>query len=155
MNYWLMKTEPDVFSISDLKKCKNQTEPWDGIRNYQARNYMRDDMKIGDLIFIYHSNCDKIGIVGVAEVASEPYPDFSQFNKKSKYFDPKSSQENPRWILVDVKYKYEYKDTVTLSELKDIEELQDMRLLQKGNRLSVFPVEPAHFQYIDKIGLQK
>lgn len=146
-----MKTEPNVFSITDLKNCKNQTEPWDGIRNYQARNYMRDDMKIGDKIFIYHSNCDIIGIVGVATVASEPYPDFTQFDEKSKYFDAKSSKDNPRWILVDVKYEYEYTKTIALAELKNYTELEDMRLLQKGNRLSMFPVDEKHFKFINKL----
>ncbi|MGB5397330.1 MAG: EVE domain-containing protein, partial [Gammaproteobacteria bacterium] len=102
MNYWLMKSEPDVFSIDDLKKVK--TEPWDGIRNYQARNMMRDEMKIGDEIFFYHSSCKTPGIVGLARVASKPYPDPTQFNKKSRYFDPKSSEDDPRWYLVDIEF---------------------------------------------------
>lgn len=149
MNYWLMKTEPNVFSIDDLIACKNQTEPWDGIRNYQARNFMRDDMKIGDKVFIYHSNAAEIGIAGVAEVASEPYPDFTQFDPKSKYFDAKSSEEKPRWILVDVKFVKKYKRIITLAELKDHTELAAMRLLQKGNRLSVMPVGADEFAFID------
>ncbi len=144
-----MKTEPNVFSIDDLIACKNQTEPWDGIRNYQARNFMRDDMKIGDKIFIYHSNAAEIGIAGVAEVASEPYPDFTQFDPKSKYFDAKSSEENPRWILVDVKFIKKYKRIITLAELKEHDALAEMRLIAKGNRLSVMPVTANEFAFID------
>ena len=105
MNYWLMKSEPDAFGIDDLRSRPRKTEPWDGVRNYQARNFMRDDMKKGDLIFFYHSNCKVPGIVGIAEVASAPYPDPTQFDPDSKYFDPKSDPDDPRWILVDVKYK--------------------------------------------------
>jgi predicted RNA-binding protein with PUA-like domain len=144
-----MKTEPNVFSIDHLMACKNQTEPWDGIRNYQARNFMRDDMVIGEKIFIYHSNAAEIGIVGVAEVASKPYPDPTQFDSKSKYFDAKSKIDNPRWILVDVKFVKKYPRIITLAELKTHDKLQSMRLLQKGNRLSVMPVLESEFAYID------
>lgn len=148
MKYWLMKSEPDVFSIDDLKK--NKTEPWDGVRNYQARNFMRDDMKIGDTVLFYHSNCDTIGITGVAEVCKESYPDFTSWDKKSKYFDPKSSEENPRWFMVDVKFKAKFKEVITLQEVKETKSLKDMRLIQKGNRLSIMPVTKKEFDIILK-----
>lgn len=150
MRYWLMKSEPDVFSIDDLKKVKK--EPWDGVRNYQARNFMRDDMKIGDKILFYHSNCDVPGVVGLAEVSKEAFPDHTAFDKKSKYFDPKSDPDNPRWMMVEVKYKKKFKRTVSLKEMKDIKKLEDMRLLQRGNRLSVMPVEKKEFEHIVKLG---
>ena len=116
MAYWLMKSEPDAYSIDDLKRDKR--EPWDGIRNYQARNMMRDDMKIGDEVFFYHSNCKEPGIVGIMKAASKPYPDPTQFDKNSKSFDPKSDPDNPRWCLVDVAYKRKLKRTITLAEIK-------------------------------------
>ncbi len=147
--YWLMKSEPDVFSFDDLKKKK--TEPWTGVRNYQARNFMRDDMKPGDLIFFYHSSCEVPGIAGIAAVASTPYPDPTQFDKKSEYFDPKATKENPRWFLVDVKFEKELKRIITLEELKKEKELSEMRLLSKGNRLSILPVTPDEFEYILKL----
>ena len=143
MNYWLMKSEPDVYGIDDLKRDKR--EPWDGIRNYQARNMMRDDMKIGDLAFFYHSNCKEPGIVGVMKIVSEPYPDPTQFDKKSKYYDPKSSKDDPRWCLVDVGYKRKLKRTITLSEIRDAKGLDGLILTRKGNRLSIMPVEKAHW----------
>lgn len=146
MKYWLMKSEPDAFSIDDLKKVK--VEPWDGIRNYQARNFMRDQMQIGDQVFFYHSNCDEVGIVGVMKVSSKPYPDPTAFDKKSKYFDPKSDPENPRWMLVDVRFVKKLKRTVTLSELKQYSQLDGMQLLKKGNRLSIMPVEKSHWDFI-------
>ena len=116
MAHWLMKSEPDVYGIDDLKRDKR--EPWDGIRNYQARNMMRDDMRVGDDVFFYHSNCKVPGIVGLAKVASKPYPDPTQFDPESKYYDPKSSEENPRWCLVDVKFVRKLKRTISLTELK-------------------------------------
>jgi predicted RNA-binding protein with PUA-like domain len=146
MNYWLMKSEPDTFSIDDLKRKKH--EAWDGVRNYQARNFMRDDMRVGDSVFFYHSNCAEPGIAGLAEVASDAYPDPSQFDPKSKYFDPGSSRDNPRWMLVDVKFVKKLKRVITLDELKDHKALADMRLLRKGNRLSVMPVEAAEWRYV-------
>jgi predicted RNA-binding protein with PUA-like domain len=146
MNYWLMKSEPDTFSIDDLKRKKH--EAWDGVRNYQARNFMRDDMRVGDSVFFYHSNCPEPGIAGLAEVASDAYPDPSQFDPKSKYFDPGSSRDNPRWMLVDVKFVKKLKRVITLDELKDHKALADMRLLRKGNRLSVMPVEAAEWRYV-------
>lgn len=146
MNYWLMKSEPDTFSIDDLKRKKR--EAWDGVRNYQARNFMRDGMRVGDRVFFYHSNCAEPGIAGIAEVASDAYPDPSQFDPKSKYFDPGSSRDQPRWMLVDVKFVKKLKRTVTLDELKHHSSLAEMTLLRKGNRLSVMPVDAADWKYI-------
>lgn len=146
MNYWLMKSEPEAFSIDDLKRKK--LEPWDGVRNYQARNFMRDGMRPGDKVFFYHSNCAVPGIVGIAEVATDAYPDPTQFDPKSKYFDAASSRDNPRWMLVDVKFVKKLKRTISLDELKDHRALAGMLLLRKGNRLSVMPVEAAHWKYI-------
>ncbi len=146
MNHWLMKSEPDAFSIDDLKRKKR--EPWDGVRNYQARNFMRDGMRPGDQVFFYHSNCTVPGIVGIAEVATDAYPDPSQFDPKSKYFDAGSSRDNPRWMLVDVKFVKKLKRTISLDELKGDPALEGMALLRKGNRLSVMPVEAAHWKHI-------
>lgn len=146
MNYWLMKSEPDVFSIDDLKQVR--VEPWDGIRNYQARNFMRDEMRIGDQAFFYHSNCDEPGIVGIMKVASKPYPDHTQFEPDSRYHDPKSDPDNPRWILVDVRFVRKLKRTVTLAEMRREPELEGMRLLMRGNRLSVMPVDKPHWDHI-------
>ena len=146
MKYWLMKSEPDAFSIDDLKR--KQREPWDGVRNYQARNFMRDDMRPGDKVFFYHSNCKPPGIVGIAEVATDAYPDPSQFDPKSNYFDAGSSRENPRWMLVDLKFVKKLKRTITLDQLKQDATLADMPLVRKGNRLSVMPVEAAHWKHI-------
>lgn len=149
VNYWLMKSEPDVFGIDDLKSRKDQTEPWDGVRNYQARNMMRDDMKKGDQIFFYHSNCDVPGIVGIAEVVREGYPDHTSWDPESKYYDPKSNEENPRWFMVDVKYKKKFKRTISLNELREhAQVLSDLALLRKGNRLSINPVSKDQWDYI-------
>ena len=144
--YWLMKSEPDAFSIDDLKR-KGQ-EHWDGVRNYQARNFMRDGMRVGDKVFFYHSNCAEPGIVGIAEVATDAYPDPSQFDPDSKYFDPGSSRDQPRWMLVDVKFVKKLKRTISLDELKGDTALAEMPLLRKGNRLSVMPVAAADWRYI-------
>ncbi len=146
MQYWLMKSEPDAFSISDLEKAG--TEPWDGIRNYQARNFMRDDMEIGDLIFFYHSSCKVPGIVGVMEVASESYSDFTAFDPDAKYYDMKSHPEKPIWMMVDVRFVKKLDSPITLQTLKQKPELDGMRLLQKGNRLSIMPVEKVHWDVI-------
>jgi len=146
MAYWLMKSEPDVYSIDDLKKDKR--EPWDGIRNYQVRNMFRDQMKIGDLAFFYHSNCKPPAVVGIMSIVSKAYPDPTQFDLKSRYFDGKSDPENPRWLLVDVKYKRKLKREITLSELKEHKKLQDFRLNQRGNRLSVIPVTKKEWDLI-------
>jgi predicted RNA-binding protein with PUA-like domain len=150
MNYWLMKSEPDAFSIDDLKRKKQ--EAWDGVRNYQARNFMRDGMRPGDKVFFYHSNCAVPGIVGIAKVATEAYPDPSQFDPKSKYFDPGSSRDKPRWMLVDVKFMRKLKRTISLKELQADPALDGMVLLRKGSRLSVQPVEAAHWEHI--LGLE-
>lgn len=150
-NYWLMKSEPDVFSIDDLKACPNSTDHWDGVRNYQARNFMRDGMKKGDQILFYHSNCKPPGIAGIAKVAREAYPDHTAFDKKSKYFDAKSDPENPRWMMVDVKYVKKFKQVISLDELKEIPELSQMKVVQKGNRLSITPVTAEEFKFITNL----
>jgi len=147
MKYWLMKTEPEEFSIDALAKVGR--EPWSGVRNYQARNYMMKDMKVGDGILFYHSNTDIPGVVGVAEVVSETYPDPSQFKKKSDYYDPTSKPEQPRWWLVDVGFKRKLKRTISLDELKaKADQLGDFALTQRGNRLSVLPVSAAQWKFI-------
>ena len=146
MKHWLMKSEPDAYSIDDLER--DGRDMWDGIRNYQARNMMRDDMKIGDQVFFYHSNCKEPGIVGIAKVASEPYPDPTQFDKKSKYYDPKSKQDDPRWCLVDVEFVRKTRRNVTLTEIKAQKSLEDMILTRKGNRLSIMPVSKKHWDKI-------
>ena len=146
MNYWLMKTEPDEFSIDDLATRK--TEPWSGVRNYQARNYMRDGMRVGDRVLFYHSSCAEPGIVGIAEVSRAAYPDPTQFDPRSDYFDAGSKRDEPRWLTVDVKFKRKLKRNITLTELKDRRELRDLVLLRPGNRLSVLPVSKAHWDFI-------
>jgi len=144
--YWLMKSEPDAYSIDDLKR--DGTEPWDGIRNYQARNMMRDDMKIGDGVLFYHSSCKVPAVVGIAKVASGPYPDPTQFDPKAKYYDEKSTDENPRWILVDIAFERKLSRDITLAELKEHPALADFRLNQRGNRLSIFPVDKKHWDLV-------
>ncbi len=151
MNYWLMKSEPDVFSIDHLRKMPRKTEHWDGIRNYQARNFMRDDMKKGDLAFFYHSNCEEPGIVGIMEIASAAYPDHTAFEPGQKYFDEKSTPENPRWMMVDVKFKKKFKKNVSLASLKEEKKLSKMRLVQRGNRLSILPVTASEWKCILKM----
>ena len=146
MNYWLMKSEPDDYSIDDLER--DGVEMWDGIRNYQARNTMRDDMKVGDEVFFYHSSCKVPGIVGIARVASEPYPDPTQFDTKSKYYDPKSDKADPRWCLVDIEFVRKTSRNITLTEIKAEKSLADMVLTRKGNRLSIMPVSKAHWKKI-------
>ena len=141
-----MKSEPDVFGIDDLEKVG--TEPWDGVRNYQARNFMRDEMQIGDGVLFYHSNCKPPGVAGLAEVASEAYPDPTQFDPESKYYDPKSSEDNPRWLLVDVRFVRKLKRTISLTELKEMPELDGFALTRRGNRLSIMPVDPEHWDLI-------
>lgn len=148
MNYWLMKSEPNEFGIDDLSAKPNQTEHWDGVRNYQARNMMRDQMKIGDLVFFYHSNCDAPGIVGIARIAREGYPDHLAFDPDDKHFDPKSTPNNPRWFMVDVQFVRKFARTITLQELKPYPELSDLALLRRGNRLSIMPVTQAQWEFI-------
>jgi predicted RNA-binding protein with PUA-like domain len=145
MKHWLMKSEPDAFSIDDLKRRKR--EPWSGVRNYQARNFMRQ-MQPGDGVLFYHSSTAVPGVVGLAEVASLPYPDPTQFQKKSDYFDPKSTREEPRWSLVDVAFVRKLPRTITLEELKQVDALEGFALLQRGNRLSVLPVTAAQWRTI-------
>jgi predicted RNA-binding protein with PUA-like domain len=146
MQYWLMKSEPSCYSIDDLKRDK--ITHWDGVRNYQARNMMRDQMKCKDQVFFYHSNAKPTGIVGIAEVVKEGYHDFTAMDPNSDHPDPKSTEENPRWHMVDVKFKRKFKEIITLAELKDYAPLQQMRLLQKGNRLSVMPVQAKEWEFI-------
>ena len=149
--YWLMKSEPDAFSIDDLKALPNQTDMWDGVRNYQARNIMRDEMQQGDQVFFYHSNAKPPGIVAIAEIASEKsYPDPTQFLPESKYYDPKSDPEKPRWFLVDVKFVQDL-NFVSLDELKANPKLKDMKVTQKGARLSVQPVSEAEWHEVLKM----
>ena len=147
-NYWLMKSEPNEFGIDDLAARPAKREPWDGVRNYQARNMMRDEMKPGDQAFFYHSACEEPGIVGVMKIAGKAYPDPTAFDPEDRHFDPKSDDENPRWFLVDVKYVRKLKRTISLHELKEHGPLADMVLLRRGNRLSVMPVSEKHWNYI-------
>jgi predicted RNA-binding protein with PUA-like domain len=147
VRYWLMKSEPDEFSIDDLVAAKRRTTAWIGVRNYQARNFMRDQMQRGDRAFFYHSSCPEPGIAGVVEVASTAYPDPTQFEKKSPYYDPKATPATPRWMLVDVRLVAKTR-LVPLAELRTHAELADLRILQRGNRLSITPVEPAEWAFI-------
>jgi len=145
MNYWLMKSEPDEFSIDDLKTRK--TEPWSGVRNYQARNFIRA-MRRGDPVLIYHSSCAVPGVAGIGKVASAPYPDPTQFDPKSEYFDAGSDRGDPRWTLVDVAFVRKLQRVITLDELKTLRSLGDFALIRRGNRLSVLPVSKAQWQAI-------
>ncbi len=147
MQFWLMKSEPDDVSIDDLAARPGQTVPWYGVRNYQARNFMRDAMQIGDRVLFYHSGCEVPGIAGLAEVASGPYPDASQFDPASPYFDAKARQEEPRWLLVDVKLVKKTR-FMPLTEMRGYAGLEEMRVLQRGNRLSITPVTPFEWQFI-------
>ncbi|TKC83020.1 EVE domain-containing protein [Trinickia terrae] len=149
MRYWLMKSEPDEASIDDLANAPKQTLPWTGVRNYQARNFMRDTMQIGDGVLFYHSSCPEPGIAGLAEVVSTAYPDPTQFDKKSPYYDPKSTQEMPRWMLVDVRF-VKKTPLIPLAALREHGELNDMRVLAKGNRLSITPVTDGEWRFITK-----
>ena len=147
MSFWLMKSEPNVFSIDDLMQRPNQIEPWEGVRNYQARNFMRE-MEIDDLAFFYHSNCKEAGIVGVMKIVKKAYIDDSAFDENSPYFDAKSTLENPRWWRVDVQFVEKFTQTITLHELKTKIELADFQLVQRGNRLSILPVTEMQWQFI-------
>lgn len=149
MAYWLMKSEPDVFGIDHLEKRPQQTEPWSGVRNYQVRNMMRDQMKVGDEAFFYHSSCDVPGIYGLMTIVSPAYPDPTQFDPRSEYYDKGSRRAEPRWLMVDVKFKRKLAEPITLATLRQNEKkLQGLRLLAPGNRLSVVPVSPAHWKAI-------
>lgn len=149
MKHWLIKSEPDVFGIDELQRVKK--EPWNGVRNYQARNYMWKDMQVGDLALFYHSNATPPGVAGVARVASEPYPDNTQFDEKSEYFDPKSNPDSPRWWLVDFEFVAKFSELLPLETLKTDAILQEMVVSQKGTRLSITPVEKPHFMRVLKL----
>ncbi len=150
-NYWIIKTEPDVFSIKDLQSRPNQTSTWEGVRNYQARNYIKNEIKIGDICFFYHSSCPIPGIVGEVQVSKESYVDPTAFEKKSEYFDPKSTKENPRWFMFDVTFIEEYPQMITLNDLKNIPEISHIKILQKGNRLSITPISLMDYKLIKKM----
>jgi len=147
MRFWLMKSEPGDVSIDDLANFPDQSVDWYGVRNYQARNFMRDQMKLGDQAFFYHSNCDVPGIAGIVEISKLAYPDRTQFDPKHKYFDPKSTPENPRWMNVDVRLVRKTR-LLSLQELRSYPALANMRTLQKGNRLSITPVDPREWEFI-------
>ena len=150
MNYWLLKSEPDAFSLDDLQSCPNQTEHWDGVRNYQVRNMLRDDIKKGDQAFFYHSSCKVPAIVGVVDIVSNGYPDHTALDANSKYFDAKSTAESPRWFMVDVAFHRAFKRSISLSELKQQPFLldSDFALTRKGSRLSIMPVSAEQWRYI-------
>ncbi len=154
MQYWLMKSEPSEFGLDDLQQRPDKTEPWDGVRNYQARNMMRDQMKVGDLAFFYHSNTDVPGIVGIMRITREGYPDHTAFDPNDKHYDPKSDPDKPRWFMVEVTFERALKRTISLHELKQhAEALDGLPLLRRGNRLSVMPVSESHWNYI--LGLEE
>lgn len=148
-----MKSEPDVFGIDHLHARPRKTEHWDGVRNYQARNMLRDAMKKGDLAFFYHSNCEQPGIVGTVKIVRAGYPDHTAFDPESKYFDPKSDPDNPRWYMVDVKFQRKLKRVITLNELKEYPQLRECPLVRRGNRLSIMPITQAQWDFV--MGLEK
>jgi predicted RNA-binding protein with PUA-like domain len=149
MNYWLIKSEPDAFSIDDLKKAPGKREHWDGIRNYQARNFIRDDMQKGDLVFFYHSSCAEPGIVGICEIVSDAYADHTAFDPNGKYFDAGSTPENPRWLMRDIRFRRKTKRHIGLSEIKQHSgQLEGFPLIRRGNRLSIMPVADEHWDFI-------
>ena len=150
MKYWLIKSEPGVFSIDDLSKSK--TTYWDGVRNYQARNFIRDEMKIGDKVIFYHSNAEPPAAVGICEIVKEAYPDFSAFNPEDSHYDPKSKKDSPTWFMVDVKFVKKFSRPVSITEIKADKILQKMNLVQRGNRLSVMPVTKDEFDEIVRMG---
>lgn len=150
MRYWLMKSEPSDVSIDDLAKMPKKTVAWYGVRNYQARNFMRDQMKVGDQVLFYHSNCEEPGIAGLASVSKLAYPDETQFDPKNKYFDPKATRDNPRWFNVDVKFVKKTR-LLSIKEMREHPELAHMRTLQKGNRLSITPVDPKEWKFIQSL----
>jgi predicted RNA-binding protein with PUA-like domain len=147
MRYWLMKSEPDEFGIDDLARAPGKSVAWFGVRNYQARNFMRDQMQVGDQVLFYHSSCPEPGIAGLAEVCTSAYPDATQFDPKSKYYDAKSTPENPRWVNVEVKFVKKTR-LIGLAELRLHQQLAGMRLLARGNRLSITPVDPGEWKFI-------
>ena len=151
--YWLMKSEPDAYSIHDLEN--DRKTDWDGVRNYQARNFMRDDMRAGDQVLFYHSNAKPPGIAGLARVSREAFPDYTAWDVNSKYFDPKASSDNPTWQMVEIEFVCVFSHFISLQELKEHPDLGSMIVTQKGSRLSIQPVEKQHFNIIKKLGLQK
>ena len=153
MNYWLVKLELEIFSINDLAKCKDQTTNWEEVRNFQARNFLRDKMKLRDKVLFYHSGSKPTALMEICTVVKEGYPDFTAFDPKDIHFDPKSSRENPIWYMVDIKLEKEFDSPVTLSKIKENPILRNMRLLQKGNRLSVMPINRNEFNEIVKLGV--
>lgn len=153
--YWLFKSEADVFSVDDLAKSENQTTYWDGVRNYQARNFIRDEMKNGDQVLYYHSNSDPNAVVGICEIVREAYPDFTQFDPASDYFDPSSKAENPAWLMVDIRLIRKLKRPVALQEIKENPALAQNKLVMRGNRLSVFPVTKEDFDEIIRMSETK
>ena len=148
MKYWLVKSEPDAFSLQDLQNGPDSTSSWDGVRNYQARNFMRDEMKVGDRVLFYHSNAKPPGVVGTARVVREAYPDHTAWDPDSKYFDPRSTEEKPIWMMVDVKFESAFAQLISLDELREEAALKDMLLLRKGMRLSVMPVTEGEFRTV-------
>ena len=152
MKYWLFKSEPSEFSIQDLAKAKRKTTFWDGVRNYQARNFLRDEIKVGDRVLYYHSNADPSAVVGVAKVVREGYPDHTAWDPNDKHYDEKSSIDNPRWFMVYIQLETIFKRPMPLPELREIKSLKNMELLRKGSRLSVQPVRKSEFDRIVKLG---
>ena len=150
MRYWLMKSEPDVFGIDDLERAPRKTTAWWGVRNYQARNFMRDDMRVGDLAFFYHSSCAQPGIAGIVRVSRRAYPDQTQFDPKSEYFDPKSTREEPRWVNVDVTLVRKTR-LLPIQELRTFPQVTQMRVLQRANRLSITPVSEAEWKFLQTV----
>lgn len=150
MAYWLYKSEPNTFSIDDLKERPNKTEPWDGVRNFKARNYLRQ-AQVNDLVFFYHSSCEVPGIVGIAKVVKAAYPDKTQFDKQSQYYDAKSTITRPRWYCVDVKFVKKFPHTISLHDLKQDKRLQDMQVTKRGNRLSITPVSEKEWDAIQSL----
>ncbi len=151
-HFWLVKSEPGSFSFEDLMARPGKTTPWDGVRNYQARNFMRDGMKKGDLVLFYHSNAERTAVMGVAKVVREAYPDSTAFDRKDTHYDSRSKPEAPTWLVVDVQAVERFTHPVSLAELRQVKGLQAMALLQKGSRLSVQPVTPGEFEIVRKLG---
>jgi predicted RNA-binding protein with PUA-like domain len=151
MKYWLVKSEPDCFSIADLAKSKRQTTCWDGVRNYQARNFLRDEMRCGDQVLFYHSSCEQPAVMGLCEVVKEAYPDHTAFDRDSDHYDPKSKQSDPTWMMVDLKLVRQFAEPLPLEKLKSVAGLKEMELLRRGSRLSVQPVTRPQFDLILKL----
>lgn len=149
IQYWLMKTEPSTFSIDDLKR--QGFSDWEGVRNYQARNFMRDDMRIGDLALFYHSNAHPSGVVGICRICRESHPDYTSWDKNSVYYDPKASPDNPIWMMVEVEFVEKFPQVISIEELRKHPQLEGLRILEKGSRLSITPVEKKHFEFICKL----